>query len=209
MLSYTDNNNNQQNIYFSCDASLAADTDSSAATTLSTEETNYALACQAEDNGFIKLAEDLFQELGDYQDSAEHYAKLHDLLAPYDGTYHGELTQFDGVYAYMYISDGNVQVQYDTDNPHIEKNDDVYQLCLYGSVDGEPLLAFRDSISTTRYKNDPDYYNDPANSHLDNYGFGFSIQQLEDGSYIVGATTDSTFYTWNGFYDKISDSVEQ
>ena len=40
------------------------------------------------------------------------------------------------------------------------------------------------------------------------YGDGFAIQKLDDGSYLVAAAQGSTSYSWNGFYYKISDTVE-
>ena len=40
------------------------------------------------------------------------------------------------------------------------------------------------------------------------YGDGFAMQKLEDGIYLVVATEGSDSYSWNGFYEKISDTVE-
>ena len=132
-------------------------------------------------------------KLGDYKDSAARCENLLVKLSKYNGTYEGESTEFNGVTVYLYIKDGEVKAQF---AGQVLRQSE-FEMYLYGQLKtGEELLAFALEIGDS-YLYSPDR----------EYSEGFAIQQLSDGSYLVTATEGNEYYTWNGFYYKISDDT--
>jgi hypothetical protein len=162
----------------------------------SKEEIKYERATKAEERGYYTIAKNIFGEILDYQDSQEHYNKLNDILREYNGTYYGESAEFKNVHVFLYFEDGSVSAQFEG----MEKSPSKYELYLYGQnqeKDNAPILAFSEE-KTSLFSIDTDI----------TYGDGFSIQLLDDGSYLVAATEGSKYHTWNGFYEKVSDTIE-
>lgn len=119
---------------------------------------------------------------------------MKNILKEYDGTYYGESAQYENVNVYLYIKDGKVRAKF----KDVEMSSSKYELYSYGkNENGKEILAFADSRTSLFSLN-----NDTT------YGDRFDIQKLEDGSYLVAATEGSTSYAWNGFYNKISDTVD-
>ena len=161
----------------------------------SEEEKIYNSANAAKEKGYYTIAKNLYSEVINYKDSKQNYEDMLNLLKEYDGTYYGESTERKNVYYYIYIQNGEVRGQLSNSTSNIDK----YELYVYGKDKdtGTQIMAFS-------------YPQTELFKLLDDitYGDGYAIQELSDGSYLVAATKGSTYYTFNGFYDKISDTVD-
>lgn len=200
LVEYRDTENNNQSIYVSLesDESEAAETDTTQDVVVEEksedDSTPYGAAVCAEDIGYLKIAENLYEKAGDVFDAKDKYAEIKEQLAQYDGTYCGDSTQYNGVKVYIYIQDGLVKAQFESQ----EISQSVYELYIYGTnSDGSDLMAFAPE-KTNLYE---------INTET-RYGDGFALGSDGSGGYIIAATEGSTGYSWNGLYEKISDSVE-
>ena len=199
LVEYKDKDNNNHSVYVSLesDKSEAKESDNLEEVTEEKSEadsTPYGAAVCAEDIGYLKIAENLYEEAGDEFDARDKYTEIKNELAQYDGTYYGDSTQYEGVKVYIYIQDGLVKAQFETR----DISPDEYELYIYGeNSDGSNLMAFSPK-RTDLYKINTDT----------RYGDGFAIESDGNGGYIIAATEGSTGYAWNGLYEKISDSVE-
>lgn len=194
IIEYRDKNNELHRIYISLDSQLENSEQENENDNSSAENQKYNTALSAEEKGYYTIALNLFNDISSYSDSKEHYDKMKDILKEYDGTYYGESSQYKNVNVYLYIKDGKVRAKFEG----MEMSASKYELYSYGmDENGNEILAFADARTTLYSLN-----NDTT------YGDGFAINKLEDGSYLVAATKDSTTYAWNGFYNKISDTVD-
>lgn len=194
-ITYYDENLDEQYVYIELDNKNEQEIYEEQTENISeARNTSYENAIIAEEKGYYTIAMNLFSKTLDYQDSQEHFDKLKDILSEYNGTYYGESTQYKNVKVYLYIENGNVTAQFEGR----DKSPDKYELYLYGETENNTeILAFAPSRT------------DLFSINIDtSYGDGFAIQKLDDGSYLVAATQGSTSYSWNGFYEKISDTIE-
>ena len=159
------------------------------------EEVDYRTARIAEEKGYYTVARKIFENILHYKDAQAHYDKMNSILQTYNGIYYGESTQYKNVRVYLYIEDGYVTAQFEGK----EKSLSEYELYLYGDDSGTPILAFGNGI-TDLFLLNPDISYDSAIER-------FAITHLDDGGYLILAAEGSTSYTWNGIYEKISDSV--
>lgn len=194
-ITYYDENLDEQYIYIELDNKSEQEIYEKQTENISeTRNTSYENAIIAEEKGYYTIAMNLFSKTLEYQNSQEHYNKLKDILSEYNGIYYGESTQYKNVNVYLYIENGNVTAQFEGQ----DKSPDKYELYSYGETeDNAEILAFAPSRT--------DLFSINADT---SYGDGFAIQKLDDGSYLVAATQGSTSYSWNGFYKKISDTIE-
>jgi hypothetical protein len=156
---------------------------------------NYEAAVIAEEKGYYKIAEKLYQKVGTYEDAENKYYEMKELLSQYDGTYYGDSTQYNNVKVYVYIKDGNVACQFEGQ----DITPDRYELYVYGDTqDGADLLAFAPARTDLFSVNNETQYGD-----------GFAISSDGAGGYIIAATEGSTSFSWNGLFEKISDDVEE
>lgn len=154
-------------------------------------EAQYNIARAAEEKGYYTVAYNLYQDILEYEDSKDRSDKIQSLLAEYNGTYYGKSAQEKNTYVYLYVDNGTVRGQFDGR----DISPVVYEFYRYGkNSDGKEILAFAPAITETF-----------AVLGSGEYGDGFAIQGLGDGSYFVGATEDADTFIYNGFYDKISD----
>ena len=162
---------------------------------ISKEEKTYNTATIAEEKGYYTVAKNLYNQILDYKDSKEHYEKMMTILKEYNGTYYGESTQYKNVYYYIYIQDGEVRVQMSNST----SNQSKYELYVYGKDNekGNDILAFSDRL-TNLFSNKTDAV----------YGDGYAINKLDSEKYLVAATEGSMYHTFNGFYEKTSENVE-
>ena len=196
VLYYTGTDDSTKYIYISAEGQETEPADNVAVEPeLSAEEKKYQAAVAAEEKGYYTIARNLFGRVLEYKDAQKHYDELNGILQEYTGTYYGESTEYKNVKVYLYVEDGYVTAQFEGQ----EKSPSKYELYLYGDDNGTPIVAFAPSRTDLFSLNTNTSYDDAVES--------YALHQLEDGSYLVGATTDSTSYTWNGFYEKISDSV--
>ena len=198
VLQYVDMDNKEQCIYISA-TSMSSEQENEqnveeSEENLSPEEKKYQAALLAEEEGYYTLAKDIFSDILDFQDSQEHYTAIASILSEYNGTYCGESP--NGVPMYLYIEDGKIKKQIGKEYIS-EGYDDLWR---YGTTEnGSPLLAF--SLSANR-----DFFID---SHWVSYhdADSWTIQKMDDGSYLVLATEGNISDLWDAFYEKISDSV--
>ncbi len=158
-------------------------------------EETYQTALAAKEKGYYTFAMNLFSEISDYSDSQEQYDELKDFLSAYNGTYYGQSTKY-GAYYYIWIQDGAVTVQMDPELMETDKTEFELYVCDIIDDTGEPVIAFSHPMSIYSFSTGREY------------GDGYVMQLLSDGSWIVAATEGSKYYTFGGFYDKISDTVE-
>lgn len=200
VLEYRNTNKETHSLYFSLEESVnhgesAIENVEAEAAVDSDENKEYSSAIAAMEKGYYKIAENLFEKAGNYEDAESKYSEMKELLSLYDGTYYGYSTQYDNVKVYVYIKDGNVACQFEGR----DISPDRYELFLYGSTqDGTDLMAFAPSRT--------DLFN---LSNDTEYGDGFAIQSDSSGGYIIAATEGSTSYSWNGLFEKISDDVDE
>lgn len=197
-LEYNDANNNSNTIYFDLTVDKSKNNSESADSSSVGQSGNedYDAAVAAEEKGYLKVAENLYKAAGDFRDAPQKYEELKEVLSQYNGTYYGDSIQFDKVKVYLYILDGEVRTQFEG----MEVTPSGYELYNYGKkADGTVFPAFSDKI-TDQFK-----FNIRSE-----YGDGYTLDFDFDGSgdYLVAATKDSSWYTWNGFYKKISDDVD-
>lgn len=196
IIEYRNKNNELQKIYIKLEEQLETSENNQEKkdSNNSVEAKKYNSGLSAEEKGYYTIALNIFSEIPSYSNSNEHYENMKNILKEYDGTYYGESAQYENVNVYLYIKDGKVRAKF----KDVEMSSSKYELYSYGkNENGKEILAFADSRTSLFSLN-----NDTT------YGDRFDIQKLEDGSYLVAATEGSTSYAWNGFYNKISDTVD-
>lgn len=159
----------------------------------SAEEMKYKSALSAEKNLQYTYAKRLYAELKGYKDSQDRMENMISILSKYNGTYYGKSLKFENVNVYMYVQDGTVRFKYDSEGEELSPS--VYEI--YGAELDEGLHEDTVIVGSERMS---DSYSPTTN---------YIWAPQEDGTVsFVAWTGNSTSNTWNGEYEKISDSVD-